>query len=240
MKHTALHVIKELKRFATQKKARVSERFFKTGPGEYGEGDVFWGITMPEQRSVVKKFVGISLGEIRQLIRSRVHEQRMVGFLLLIQRYKDEPDQTYVEYLKNIRYVNNWDLVDATCEHVIGAWLRDKNDVRPLLRLARSRDLWERRIAIISTFAFLKKGDDAPTYLIADVLLHDEHDLIRKAVGWMLREAGKRVDEKRLRKYLDKHAKTMPRTALRYAIERLPKTVQKTYLRGDIHATIKS
>lgn len=231
MKNTALNVIRALKVHASPKKARASERFFKTGPGEYGEGDVFWGITMPELRSVVKKFAGLGLGEIRQLIRSRVHEQRMTGLLLLVLRYKKEPDQTYVEYLKNLRYVNNWDLVDVTCEHVIGAWLQEKNDVRPLLRLARSRDLWERRISIISTFAFLKKGDDAPTYLIADILLHDEHDLIRKAVGWMLREAGKRVDEKRLRKYLDKHAKTMPRTTLRYAIERLPRSVQKAYLR---------
>ena len=239
MKHTALHVIRALKAHASPKKARASERFFKTGKGEYGEGDVFWGVTMPETRAVVKKFLGLSLGEIRQLIRSRVHEHRMAGFLLLISRYKDDSEQTYDEYLKNIRHVNNWDLVDVTCEHVVGAWCFLKKDTRPLLRLARSKKLWERRIAIISTFAFLKKGDDNPTYTLADILLFDEEDLMHKAVGWMLREAGKRVDEASLRKYLNKHALTMPRTTLRYAIERLPKAVQKAYLRGDIRGTLK-
>ncbi len=239
MKHTALQVIRALKAHASPKKARGSERFFKTGPGEYGEGDVFWGVTMPETRAVVKRFLGLSLGEIRQLIRSRVHEQRMAGLLLLISRYKDDSDQTYEEYLKSLRYINNWDLVDVTCEHVVGVWCLSKNDIRPLLRLARSKNLWERRIAIISTFAFLKQGDDKPTYSLADILLFDEEDLMHKAVGWMLREAGKRVDESHLRKYLDKHALTMPRTTLRYAIERMPKTVQKAYLRGDIRGTLK-
>jgi len=217
----------------------MAQRFFKTGKGEYGEGDIFWGVTMPEVRSVVKRFEGISLGEIRQLIRSRVHEQRMTGLLLLTSRHKDNPEQTYEEYLKNLRYVNNWDLVDVTCEHVVGTWCYSKKDIRPLLRLARSKNLWERRISIISTFSFLKKGDDKPTYTIADILLFDEEDLMHKAVGWMLREAGKRVDENRLRKYLDRHARTMPRTTLRYAIERLPKTVQKAYLRGDFRGTLK-
>jgi 3-methyladenine DNA glycosylase AlkD len=194
---------------------------------------------MPETRAVVKRFIGLPLGEIRQLIRSRVHEQRMTGLLLLIARYKDEPDHTYVEYIKNLRHVNNWDLVDATCEHVVGAWCYAHKDTRPLLKLARSKNLWERRIAIVATFAFLKAGDDKPTYTLADILLFDEEDLMHKAVGWLLREAGKRVDEKNLRKYLDKYANTMPRTTLRYAIERLPKTVQKAYLRGDIRATLK-
>jgi 3-methyladenine DNA glycosylase AlkD len=163
----------------------------------------------------------------------------MTGLLLLIARYKNDPEQTYDEYIKNIRHVNNWDLVDVTCEHVVGAWCHAQKDIRPLLRLARSKNLWERRIAIVSTFAFLKGGDDKPTYALADILLFDEEDLMHKAVGWLLREAGKKVDESRLRKYLDRHAKTMPRTTLRYAIERLPKTVQKAYLRGDIHGTLK-
>ncbi len=239
MKQTAVQVIRALKTYASPKKAQVSQRFFKTGKGEYGEGDVFWGVTMPEVRSVVKRFEGLALGEIRQLIRSRVHEQRMAGLLLLVSRYKETPDHTYEEYIKNVRYVNNWDLVDVTCEHVVGAWCVSQKDTRPLVRLARSKNLWERRISIISTFAFLKKGDDKPTYVLADILLFDEEDLMHKAVGWMLREAGKRVDENRLRKYLDRHARTMPRTTLRYAIERLPKTVQKAYLRGDIRGTLK-
>ncbi len=239
MKHTAVQAIKELKKYASPKKARDSQRFFKTGKGEYGEGDIFWGVTMPEVRTVVKKYAKLSLGEIRQLIRSRVHEQRMAGLLLLVLRYKEAPEHTYEEYVKNIRYVNNWDLVDVTCEHIVGVWCLSQKDTRPLLRFARSRNLWERRISIISTFAFLKSGDDKPTYAIADILLFDEEDLMHKAVGWMLREAGKRVDESRLRKYLDRHARTMPRTTLRYAIERLPKTVQKAYLRGDIRGTLK-
>lgn len=238
MKHTAIQVIGALKKHASVKKARASQRFFKTGKGEYGEGDIFWGVTMPETRAVVKRFMGLPLGEIRRLIRSRVHEHRMAGLLFLVARYKSAPEQTYDEYVKSIRYVNNWDLVDVTCPHVIGAWCASKKDVRPLLRLARSRNLWERRIAIIATFAFLQKGEDTPTYTMADILLFDEEDLLHKAVGWSLREAGKRVSEKHLRTYLNRHAGTMPRTTLRYAIERLPRAVQKAYLRGDVRGTL--
>jgi len=238
MRQTAVQVIRALKKHASVKKARISQRFFKTGKGEYGEGDIFWGVTMPEVRAIVKQYEGLSLGEIRQLIRSRVHEHRMAGLLLLVSRYKENPEQTFDEYQKNLRFVNNWDLVDVTCEHVIGAWCFAKKDIRPLSRFARSRNLWERRIAIISTFAFLKKGDDTPTYAMADILLFDEEDLIQKAVGWSLREAGKRVSEVHLRTYLNRHAGVMPRTALRYAIERLPKTVQKAYLRGDVRGTL--
>jgi 3-methyladenine DNA glycosylase AlkD len=158
----------------------------------------------------------------------------MAGLLFLVDRYKEHPEHTYEEYMKSLKYVNNWDLVDVTCPSIVGEWCASKDDSRPLLRLARSRNLWERRVGMISTFGFLKKNDDKPTYLIADILLHDEEDLIQKAVGWMLREAGKRVNEKRHRKYLDRNAHHMPRTTLRYAIERLPQTVQKAYLRGEI------
>jgi 3-methyladenine DNA glycosylase AlkD len=233
MKQSALQVIRALKKFAHPKKARLAQRFFKTGEGEYGEGDVFWGVTMPEVRSVVKQFLDLPIGEIRQLVRSRVHEQRMVGLLLLVHRAKSDLEHTYVEYMKSLRYVNNWDLVDATCEYIVGAWSHRHNDMRPMIALARSKNLWERRIGVVSTFAYTKKGDDRPMYLIADIVLHDEQDLIQKAVGWMLREAGKRVSEGRLRKYLDRHAQHMPRTTLRYAIERLPKPVQKAYLRSE-------
>jgi 3-methyladenine DNA glycosylase AlkD len=239
MRLSARQVIHQLKKYASLKKARASQRFFKTGKGEYGEGDVFWGVTMPEIRLVAKRFKDLPLGEIRQLIRSRVHEQRMAGLLLLVLRYTENPEQTYEEYLKNLKHVNNWDLVDVTCEHVVGAWCYTNKDIRPLLRLARSKNLWERRISIISTFSFLKKGDDKATYTIADILLFDEEDLMHKAVGWMLREAGKRVNENHLRTYLNRHANTMPRTTLRYAIEHLPKTVQKAYLRGDFRGRLK-
>lgn len=202
------------------------QRFFKSGKGQYGEGDVFIGVSVPDTRKVAKQFVNLSFGEIQQLLNSEVHEHRLAGVLILAYQYPKADEETkqniFDFYLYNVRKgtVNNWDLVDVTTPNIIGEHLLDKpRDV--LYKLAESKDLWQRRVAIMATFAFIKKGDPVTTIEIAEKLLHDKHDLIHKAVGWMLREMGKRVDEKLLTDFLDKHAYEMPRTMLRYSIEKL-------------------
>jgi 3-methyladenine DNA glycosylase AlkD len=225
-----------LRKLGTKERAKVSRRFFKTGPGEYGEGDCFLGITVPELRRLATEYQAITLTEITQLLRSTVHEERLLALLLLVRSCTRGDEHTrkriYELYLQNTDYVNNWDLVDASAEHIVGAFLVGKSK-RPLYALARSSDLWERRIAIMATFHFIKQGTFAETIKIARILLSDEEDLIHKAVGWMLREVGKRHLETAER-FLRKHCTTMPRTMLRYAIERFPEPKRQRYLRGKI------
>ncbi len=197
-------------------------RFFKTGPGEYGEGDVFLGIRMPALRAVVKRFRGLPLPEINALIDDPQHEHRLAGLLLLVDRYPAEPDAVVDAYLAAVRCgrVNNWDLVDASAEFILGPWLRERD--RSLLdELAASDSVWERRVAVLASFDFIKHGDPSATLRLAQRLLGDRHDLIQKAVGWMLREVGKRVDRGTLIAFLDAHAAAMPRTMLSYATEHL-------------------
>ncbi len=210
-------------------------RFFKTGKGEYGEGDVFIGLTLPIARSIVKKYKELELGEIGKLLHSKFHEDRMIALVILVEQYKkadkDKQKILYDFYLKNTKYINNWDLVDVTCKDIVGAYLHDKSR-QPLFKLAKSANLWERRIAIISTFYFIKESDLDDTYAIAKLLLSEKHDLLHKAVGWALREAGKK-DEKRLKKFLEENYPSIPRTTLRYAIEKFPIAERKRFLAGE-------
>jgi 3-methyladenine DNA glycosylase AlkD len=227
----------DIRRLADPEKAKILQRFFKTGPGQYGEGDVFAGITVPVTRKLVRKYRDISLGDAVELLQSPVHEERLLALLILVEKCRRGDDATrkriYGLYLKNTRCINNWDLVDLSAEHIVGAWLADR-DKEKLYRLARSKSLWERRIAILATFHDIKRGNPDHTLALADVLLADRHDLIHKAVGWMLREAGKRCSPDTLRDFLRTRYRRMPRTMLRYAIERFPEAERKDYLRGAV------
>ncbi len=227
----------EIHHHASPKKAVVSQRFFKTGPGQYGFGDVFIGLTVPEIRTIAKKFADAPLEDIVKLLRSTIHEERLLALVLLVHQYKKadikKQTQIYKLYLANTRYINNWDLVDTSAEYIVGAFLEEKKkDV--LTKFARSKNLWERRIAIIATFRFIKQGKPHETFRIAMILLHDPHDLIHKAVGWMLREVGKHCGQEIDGGYLKTHYQTMPRTMLRYAIERFPEAKRRQYLAGKI------
>jgi len=209
--------------------------FFKTGIGEYAEHDEFIGVSVPILRKIAKDFENISQDELQELITSKINEERLLALLILIKKYDKASDpqkqKFYKFYLNNLSYVNNWNLVDTSAHLILGAHLADSNkDI--LFSLANSKIMWERRIAIVSTWYFIKKHDLIWTFSIAEILLNDTHDLIHKAVGWMLREAGKR-DEQQLILFLDKHQKNMPRTMLRYAIEKFPETMRKNILRQN-------
>jgi 3-methyladenine DNA glycosylase AlkD len=223
----------ELKSLADPIRAKHSQGFFKTGPGEYGEGDIFLGLTMPQIRVVAKKyFKDISLSSVQELVESKYHEFRMCALVMLVYKYEKfekERKEIYDFFLKNTKYINNWDLVDVTIPKTVGYYLID-NDRSILYKLVRSSDLWERRIAVMATFPFIRNNDFNDCITISEILLKDKHDLIHKAVGWMLREIGKR-DETVLTKFLDKHVKEMPRTMLRYSIERLEESKRKEYLK---------
>lgn len=227
---------RELKKKADPKRAKLLQGFFKTGPGEYGEGDVFLGITVPESRKTAKKFKDLPLADVKKLLKSKYHEERLVALLILVHVFQSEEkkrEAIYAFYLKNTKYINNWDLVDLSAHKIVGPWLEDKPRAI-LTELAKSKNLWERRIAILSTFHFINKGDCKDALRIAKMLLHDKHDLIHKAVGWMLREVGKRCSMKEEEDFLRKHYREMPRTMLRYAIERFPEKKRQGYLKGTI------
>ena len=218
-------------------KAVILARFFKTGKGEYGEGDQFLGITVPQTREVVKRYhTTITLLEIKQLLHDPFHEMRLAALLLLVEKFKKasevERKQIVDFYLDNAKFVNNWDLVDLSAHYILGAYLLDKPNERAKLDvLAHSLNLWERRIAIVSTFAFIRNRKFEDTFRIAIILIHDKHDLIHKAVGWMLREVGKK-NEKALEEFLQKHYTDMPRTMLRCAIERFSEEKRLRYMKG--------
>ena len=227
----------EIRALANKEIAKHSLRFFKTAKGEYGHGDIFLGVRTPQIRLIAKKHIGISTTEMKTLIKSKYHEERLLGLIILVNKYskaKDEKskNQLYKIYVSSFKYVNNWDLVDVTCPHIIGKHLMD-NDRSILYSWAKSDDLWTKRIAIVSTHWFIRKNDLDDTFKIAEMLLNDEHDLIHKAVGWMLREAGKRDLEKE-EIFLKKHYKNMPRTMLRYSIEKFPEPKRQKYLKGKI------
>ena len=226
----------ELQELGDPVRATHSLRFFKTGPGEYGEGDKFLGLTVPVMRTLVRKYRALADDAALELLASPWHEERLVALLLLVDGYKhgDERRRQKIHraYLANARWINNWDLVDSSAEHVVGPHL-DARDISLLEQLARSKNIWERRIAIVSTFHFIKRNEFRPTLRIATILLGDSHDLIHKAVGWMLREVGKR-DRKTLDAFLKKHYRQLPRTMLRYAIERHPERTRKRYLAGSV------
>jgi 3-methyladenine DNA glycosylase AlkD len=226
----------KLGKLSNKQRAKVSQRFFKTGPGEYGEGDVFWGIKVPELRKLAKEYQHITAKEIKQLLASFIHEEKLLALLILVLTYA-KGDETakkriYELYLENTKFINNWDLVDGSAEYIVGDFLTDKSK-KPLYSLAKSSDLWERRIAIMSTFHFIKRNEFSQTLKISGMLLSDEETLIHKAVGWMLREVGKR-DLPTEEKFLKEHYKKMPRTMLRYAIEKFPESKRRHYLKGNI------
>ena len=231
----------DFQKLANPEKAKVLQRFFKTGKGEYGEGDKFLGITVPQIRNLVKKYRGLGFPEIDKLLHSSFHEERLLGLLIMVSQFeKGEPktqEKIFNYYLANTKYINNWDLVDLTAPKIVGEYLWERhaefisasifnekrilNQVQDdvLYKLVKSSSIWERRIAILATFAFLRKNEFTQTLKIAEILLHDKEDLIHKAVGWMLREVGKRnleVEEEFLKTY----GQVMPRTMLRYAIEK--------------------
>ena len=233
---TAAVIKGRLREFADKKKAAVLRGFFKTGPGQYGEGDLFLGVVVPNVRKVAGECRGAPLEEITKLLPSSWHEERLLALLMLVDRFEAGDDglkkKIYKLYLKNTRYINNWDLVDLTAPNIAGAYLADK-DRKQLYSFARSKDLWKRRIAILATYAFIRRDDFVDTLGISVLLLADDHDLMHKAVGWMLREVGKRslsAEEK----FLKRHYKTMPRTMLRYAIERFPEAKRQKYLKGSM------
>lgn len=225
----------QLAKSADARDAEFLQRFFKTGDGEYGAGDVFIGVRMGPIRAVAKQYKDLLLPEVQKLLDSEVHEHRMCGLIILTLKYPkaNEADQQkiYDFYLLNVYKgrVNNWDLIDVTCPRVIGAHLIDRPH-KVLFEMARSKDLWQRRVAIISSAAFINVGQPATTLELAEILLHDEHDLIQKAVGWMLREVGKRCERQILLDFLDQHAHEMPRTMLRYSIEHLPAEQRQHYM----------
>ena len=225
---------KDIQAYASPEKAKILQRFFKTGPGQYGEGDVFLGLKVPEVRSIAKKYSQLSFNDLQELLDSEIHEHRLVALLILIIKYNKTEDKKEIIdfYLKNTQAVNNWDLVDLSADKLLGAYLFEK-DKSLLYKLAKSDDLWEKRIAIISTFYFIKNNDFEDSLKISEILLNDKHDLIHKAVGWMLREVGKK-DQEIEEKFLKKYYKTMPRTMLRYAIERFEEKKRKAYLRSEV------
>ncbi|MCX6822996.1 MAG: DNA alkylation repair protein [candidate division SR1 bacterium] len=229
-------IFSDLHSYANPEQAKNLQRFFKTGEGDYGEGDIFLGLKVPEVRIVAKKHIDLDFATLQILLDSKIHEYRMVALLILVLRNKKaDPlmkDQIFNFYIKNTRNINNWDLVDLTAPGIMGNYLLER-DKKLLYTFARSKHLREKRIAIISTFAFLKVGDYEDCFKIAEILLTDTHDLIHKAVGWMLREVGKRslFEEET---FLKKHYKTMPRTMLRYAIEKFEESRRQAYLKGLI------
>lgn len=222
----------ELNTFADTEKARILQKFFKTGKGEYGEGDRFLGIPVPRLRVIARQYYQMPLPEVKKLLQSTIHEYRMTALLILVYRFKkvgeSEQKKIFHFYLKHIRWINNWDLVDVTCRDIVGGYLFDKD--RSVLRsLAKSKNVWKRRIAIVSTWYFISRKQYADTLKIAKILLKDNHDLIHKAVGWMLREVGKR-SLKTEEEFLKKYSRQMPRTMLRYAIERFTEKKRKQLL----------
>lgn len=225
-----------LKKLSNPAQAKIYLQFFKTGKGEYGEGDKFLGIKVPILRQISKKSKDLLLIDIQDLLDSQIHEERMIGLFILIEKFRkadeDQKNAIYAQYLKNTKNINNWDLVDLSADRIVGSYLFER-DRQILFKLTKSKNLWERRIAVLSTFHFIKNKNFSTTLEISEMLLYDKHDLIHKAVGWMLREIGKRnLPEEE--KFLKMHYKKMPRTMLRYAIEKFPEKKRQAYLKGEI------
>ncbi len=233
---TASDICTRLETLGDTERAQAAQRFFKTAPGQYGAGDVFVGLPVPQIRRLVKEYRALPLSEAVRLLQSSIHEARLLALFVLVRAYAQCDaslrEQIYDLYLQNTRFINNWDLVDASAEHIVGCHLRGCSK-SPLHSLATSKLLWDRRISIMATFHFIKNGEFAETLRIADLLLQDPEDLIHKAVGWMLREVGKR-DPRTEEDFLKERYGRMPRTMLRYAIERFPEELRQRYLRGKI------
>ena len=229
-----IQLTKELTGLGNPVRAEASAWFFKTGKGQYGEGDIFLGINVPNQRKVAKKYANLSLSDLQTLMKNKIHEMRLVALFILVLKYNTSTSSAEKKkiagfYLKNTKNVNNWDLVDSSAGYILGDYLLNR-DKSILYKLAKSKNIWERRIAIITTQGFIKSNQFEDTLKIAEILLNDKHDLIHKAVGWMLREVGNR-DLKAEYKFLDRHYQKMPRTMLRYAIEKFEKEKKEFYMK---------
>jgi 3-methyladenine DNA glycosylase AlkD len=229
---------KELRSLANREQAEILQRFFKTGKGEYGEGDIFLGLSSQQIRNVAKKFHDLKLNDIQELLKSKIHTERTCALRILVHQYNkakdmDEKKKIFYFYLNNTTKINNWDLVDISAWHIVGRFLLEDYSKKEILyKLAQSKNLWEKRISIVSTYAFIRENKFDDTLAISEILLDDSHDLIHKAVGWMLREVGKR-NEKILEEFLKKNYSGLPRTTLRYAIEKFPEDKRKRFLRGE-------
>ncbi len=223
----------KIQALASPERATASKWFFKTGPGQYGEGDQFIGLTVPQVRILARQYKHLDVNSVLALLKSPIHEERQLALFILVKKYQlsdqNGREKIYQNYLNHTKFINNWDLVDGSAEYIVGAYLSDKSKC-PLERLAKSADLWQRRIAILATFRYIKEGECEDALKIATILLYDKHDLIQKAVGWMLREIGKKCSVNILTQFLDKHAATMPRTTLRYAIEHFDARTRLNYL----------
>ena len=232
---TAELLIESLQMLADKDKAQFLQRFFKTGKGQYAEGDIFWGIKVPETRQVAKAYKGMPLAELEKIMKNPVHEVRFCGLMILVEKFnkaKEADKKRIIDfYLSNTQYINNWDLVDLSCYKILGNYLLDKpRDV--LYHLAKSKNMWEQRIAIVSTLSFIRNCEFYDTLAISEMLIDHRHDLIHKAVGWMLRELAKR-DQYLMLQFIEKHYNRQSRTTLRYAIEHLPEEQRKNILKGQ-------
>lgn len=227
---------KDLEKYRNPEKNVFMQRFFKTGKGQYGEGDIFLGLTVPQSRSIAAKYYDLPLSDIKKLLESPIHEKRLIALAIIVHNFQkgteEKKKEIYDFYVGSLKHVNNWDLVDISADKIMGAFLFKKNS-KVLYDLARSKDLWEKRVAIIATYYFIRNNEFDDTLKISEILLHDSHDLIHKAVGWMLREVGKR-DEKKEKEFLDKYAAVMPRTMLRYAIEKFSDAERKKYMNAKL------
>ncbi len=239
MSDSLQHIQERLRALAHPEKAKILSGFFKTGPGEYGEGDRFLGITVPQIRDLVKRYADIPLEYLAVFVTSEFHEERLFALLVAVHQYEKGSirvrNATYRWYIKHLATINNWDLIDLSADKIIGRHLMETRASGGVLeQFAKSKNLWRRRVAIMATFAFIKKGRHVPTFNIARMLLKDSEDLIHKAVGWMLREVGKRIGQDVEEDFLRAHYQAMPRTMLRYAIERFPRRLYRAYLTGRV------
>jgi 3-methyladenine DNA glycosylase AlkD len=223
----------EIKKSANPQKVKILQKFFKTGKGQYGEGDIFIGLMVPESRKISKKYLNLTFKEILILLSSKIHEERLICLLILVDKFKkatqNEQEKIFRFYIKHAKKVNNWDLVDLSAPNILGTYLLGTPDRQILYKLARSDNIWKKRISIIATLTFIRNAQFDDTLRLAEILIFDNNDLIHKAVGWMLREVGKR-DEILLEQFLEKYCKVMPRTTLRYAIEKFSKQKRKNFL----------
>lgn len=233
-----LKLQESLRAYATQERKKSNERFFKSGPGEYGAGDIFLGVSVPQSRLVAQQFKDLSLSECEQLLKSKFHEERLCALHILVNRYKktksfSERKLLYDFYIKQVSGINNWDLVDTSAPYIVGAYCFETQNYDILNRWILDTNLWKRRIAIVATQYLIRNSFYEPTLVLVENVLHDKNDLIHKAAGWMLREVGNR-DGLLLREFLDKHHTTMPRTMLRYAIEKFEESERQKYLKKSI------
>lgn len=232
-----MEVQKKIRAMACAEISKKSSNFSKVGVGEYGYGDIFLGVRTPFVRALAKEYIDLNISDVKILIKSKYHEERLLGLIILVNKYgkaksDNDKERFYQIYIKSFKYINCWDLVDVTCPHIVGKHLIDK-DRSVLYSWAKSDHLWTKRIAMITNWWFVRKGDLEDVFDIAQILLDDDHDLIHKAVGWMLREAAKK-DMPRTEKFLKNRYSKMPRTMLRYAIERFPEGKRQKYLKGKI------